>query len=183
MLPDDAHTTPLPKLVAANPYATFAKVAAILHPSARPAPSIHPTAQIDATAKVAQSASIGAFAVIGADATIGERVVIEAQCVIGESSTLGDDVVLHAGAILYPRTVVGERSTIHGGAVIGADGFGMAEEAGRWVRIPQIGRVAYTVDPRRTFTIEGAARQNGDGFLITAYPTDAVKEGESVWPK
>ncbi len=28
------------------------------------------------------------------------------------------------------------------------------------------------------------ARQlNGDGFLITAYPTDAVKEGQLVWPK
>ena len=28
-----------------------------------------------------------------------------------------------------------------------------------------------------------AKRLNGDGFLITAYPTDAVKEGEMVWPK
>ena len=28
------------------------------------------------------------------------------------------------------------------------------------------------------------ARQlNGDGFLITAYPTDAVKEGVRVWPR
>jgi hypothetical protein len=24
---------------------------------------------------------------------------------------------------------------------------------------------------------------NGDGFLITAYPTDAIKEGERIWPK
>ena len=143
---DDAQTTTLPKLVAANPYATFAKVAAILHPGVRPAPSIHPTAQIDATANVAQSVSIGACAVIGAHATIGERVVIEAQCVIGEGSTLANDVILHAGVILYPRTVVGERSTIHGGAVIGADGFGMAEEDGRWVRIPQIGRVIIGAD-------------------------------------
>ncbi len=28
-----------------------------------------------------------------------------------------------------------------------------------------------------------AKRLNGDGFLITAYPTDAIKEGEQVWPK
>jgi hypothetical protein len=28
------------------------------------------------------------------------------------------------------------------------------------------------------------ARQlNGDGFLITTYPTDAIKEGVRVWPK
>jgi hypothetical protein len=28
-----------------------------------------------------------------------------------------------------------------------------------------------------------AKRTNGEGFLITAYPTDAIKEGEKVWPK
>jgi len=26
-------------------------------------------------------------------------------------------------------------------------------------------------------------RLDGEGFLITAYPTDAIKEGELVWPK
>ncbi len=26
-------------------------------------------------------------------------------------------------------------------------------------------------------------RLDGEGFLITAYPTDAVKEGERIWPK
>ena len=28
-----------------------------------------------------------------------------------------------------------------------------------------------------------ARRLNGDGFLITSYPTDVVKEGERIWPK
>jgi len=28
-----------------------------------------------------------------------------------------------------------------------------------------------------------AKRLNGDGFLITTYPTDAIKEGEQVWHK
>jgi hypothetical protein len=27
-----------------------------------------------------------------------------------------------------------------------------------------------------------ARRLNGDGFLITAYQTDAIKEGEKLWP-
>lgn len=26
-------------------------------------------------------------------------------------------------------------------------------------------------------------RLNGDGFLITAYPTDAIKEGDRIWPE
>lgn len=28
-----------------------------------------------------------------------------------------------------------------------------------------------------------ARKLNGDGFLITAYQTDAIKEGELIWPK
>ena len=28
-----------------------------------------------------------------------------------------------------------------------------------------------------------AKRLNGDGFVITVYPTDAIKEGETVWRK
>jgi hypothetical protein len=26
-------------------------------------------------------------------------------------------------------------------------------------------------------------RLNGEGFLITTYPTDTIKEGEHIWPK
>jgi hypothetical protein len=26
-------------------------------------------------------------------------------------------------------------------------------------------------------------KQGRTGFLITAYPTDAIKEGEKIWPK
>jgi hypothetical protein len=26
-------------------------------------------------------------------------------------------------------------------------------------------------------------RLNGDGFLVTAYPTDTIKEGIQIWPK
>ena len=37
--------------------------------------------------------------------------------------------------------VIGDRVILHSGAVIGADGFGLAWEGGRWNKIPQIGRV------------------------------------------
>jgi UDP-3-O-[3-hydroxymyristoyl] glucosamine N-acyltransferase len=42
--------------------------------------------------------------------------------------------------------VIGPRTIIHTGAVIGADGFGMAEEGGRWLKIPQVGRVVIGAD-------------------------------------
>ena len=144
--PSEAGATPLPKLVDPNPYAVFARVAAILHPAERRAPSLHPSPQVDPTARIAKSAAIGACAVVGARATIGEGAVVGPNAVIGDDAAIGDDTAVHAGAILYPRTVVGPRSTIYSGAVIGADGFGIAEDAGRWVRVPQIGRVVIGAD-------------------------------------
>ncbi len=138
--PSDASATALPKLIAANPYATYARVAAILHPAHAPTPGVHLGAAIAASAHVSASATIAAQAVIGERATIGERVYIGAGTVIGDDCDVGDDCVLHARVVLYAHTRVGARTIIHSGAVIGADGFGMAEEGGRWLKVPQIGR-------------------------------------------
>jgi UDP-3-O-[3-hydroxymyristoyl] glucosamine N-acyltransferase len=136
----------LPRLVTRNPYATYAKVAAVLHPATAALPGIHPSAVVDPRAHVAATASIGPLAVIGRDAVIGERVRIGPGCVIGESAAIGEDGWLYANVTVYPRCVIGARAMIHGGAVIGADGFGMAEEAGRWLKIPQLGRVVIGAD-------------------------------------
>ena len=141
MRPDDAALTTLPCLVDANPYLVFAKVAAALHPMRVPAPAVHPSATVAPTARVAASAAIGAGAALGDGVTIGERVSVGALCAIGAGTSLADDVILHANVTLYPRTAIGPRTIVHSGAVIGADGFGMAEEGGRWIKIPQIGRV------------------------------------------
>ena len=138
--PSDAPATALPKLVAANPYATYARVAAILHPARAATPGVHPTASIAAGARVAASAAVEAYAVIGERTTIGERAQVGAGTVIGGDCSLGDDCVLHARVVLYAHTQVGARTIIHSGAVIGADGFGMAEEGERWLKVPQIGR-------------------------------------------
>ena len=92
--------------------------------------------------RVAASASIGAYAVIGAARAIGERAVIGAHGVIGDDASIGDDVVLDPRRHRLCRTASSARARIvHSGAVIGADGFGMADEGGRWLKIPQIGRV------------------------------------------
>lgn len=144
--PVDAPATALPKLVAANPYAAYAQVAAMLYPARPPVPGIHPTAVIAVSARVSASAAVGAQAVIGEHARIGERTAIGAGTVIGEDSTVGDDCLLHAGVMIYPCTVIGARTIIHSGAVIGADGFGMAEHQGRWIKVPQLGRVLIGAD-------------------------------------
>ena len=139
--PADAGATALPKLVSANPYATFARVAQLLQPAAPITPGVAAGAMVDRTAHVAATASIGPFAVVEAGARIGERVRVGAHCVIGRDCTIGDDSELKPRVTLYARTVLGRRALVHSGAVLGADGFGMAEEDGRWIRIPQAGRV------------------------------------------
>ena len=144
--PELAGDTPLPKLLSESPYATYAKVAVILHPPEPLKPGAHPSAVVDSRARVATSAAIGAHAVIGAQAIIGERARIEAGSVVGDGASIGDDAVLHANVTIYDRCVVGPRCILHSGVVIGADGFGMAEEQGRWLKIPQIGRVVIGAD-------------------------------------
>jgi UDP-3-O-[3-hydroxymyristoyl] glucosamine N-acyltransferase len=139
--PDDAGSTSLPKLVSANPYVTYAKVAALLHPEAVPAPGVHASAIVDPSACVAAEASIGAHVVVGARTSIAAGASVGPGCVIGDDASIGERTVLHANVVVYPRCVIGARTVVHAGAVIGADGFGMAEDGGRWLRIPQIGRV------------------------------------------
>ena len=41
----------------------------------------------------------------------------------------------------------------------------------------------YRLERPGRWTCAVARRLNGDGFLITAYPTDAIKEGERIWSK
>jgi UDP-3-O-[3-hydroxymyristoyl] glucosamine N-acyltransferase len=144
--PGDAQATALPKLVTTNPYAAYARVAAILHPARAPLPGVHPTAVVAGSARVAPSAAIGAHAVIGERTRVGERAEVGAGTVVGEDCSLDDDCLLHPRVVVYPRSSIGPRTIVHSGAVIGADGFGMAEQDGRWLKIPQLGRVVVGAD-------------------------------------
>src|SRR5882724_5447392 len=133
--------TALPRIVCKNPYAYYARVAALVNPEATPQPGIHPQAAVRAGARLAASASVGACTVIEEGAQIGEGAVIGANCFVGRGARIGKRTRLHAHATVYHECVIGDRVIIHSGAVIGADGFGMAMDEGRWLKTPQIGRV------------------------------------------
>jgi UDP-3-O-[3-hydroxymyristoyl] glucosamine N-acyltransferase len=137
----DREGCPTACLVHERPYATYARIAAYLHPSPAPTAGVHPSAVIAPSARVASSAEVGAGAVIGAGCTIGE------SAVVGPGSVLGVNVAIGAGSRLVARVTVldgvriGVRCILQPGAVIGADGFGFAPDAGVWVKIPQLGSV------------------------------------------
>jgi len=131
---------PVPALVSPNPYATFAR-ATLLIP---PAPTLRgrdPSAVVAAGAEIDESARICANAVVGEDARIGARVYIGPGCVLEEGVSVGDDSRLTAGVTLCGQVRVGRRALVHPGVVIGADGFGIANDQGVWVKVPQIGGV------------------------------------------
>ena len=54
---------------------------------------------------------------------------------------IGDESCLYPRVVVYDGCRIGERAVVHSGVVIGADGFGLARDEGRWLKIPQIGGV------------------------------------------
>ncbi len=137
----DAELTQRPRIVAANPYAYFARLSAFLNPLREYMPGIHPSAVIEAGAQVAPDAHIGANVWVGAGARIGARAVVMANCSIGEDAVLGEHTRLYPNVNVYYGCQLGAHVIVHAGAVIGSDGFGIAWDDGRWLKIPQIGRV------------------------------------------
>jgi len=129
------------RLVCRDPYAYFARVSALLNPPAAVVAGIHPLAVVHPTARVANSACVGPFVAIGAGTEVGDRTLVGANCTLGDNVRIGSDCRLHSGVSIYHDCIVGDRVILHSGVIIGADGFGLAWDGGRWHKIPQIGRV------------------------------------------
>lgn len=131
------------RIVTANPYAYFARAAqyfAGLHAHVAPV-GIHPSAAVDPTAQIAASASIGPFVTVEAGAVIEEGCVVDAGCFIGRDTHLGANTHFYPRVSFLAGCRIGARGIIHSGAVIGADGFGFANEGGVYIKIPQTGAV------------------------------------------
>lgn len=137
----DAEATTLPRIICDNPYAYFAKVSALLNPPEHLPPGIHPSAVIGEGAQIDASVHIGAHVSIGGDVKIGAGSIVMAGCSVGSNTVIGSNARLYPNVVIYHNCVIGNNLIAHAGAVIGSDGFGNAMENGRWLKIPQIGRV------------------------------------------
>ena len=137
---------PVAALVCRNPHATFARIAALLHPLPAPVPGIHPSAIVDPAAQIDASASIGALAVVGAAAVVGPRCQVGPHCILEPGATLGADVQLIARVFVGGSVTIGPRCILHPGAVVGSDGFGNARDDSGWVKVPQLGGVRIGAD-------------------------------------
>jgi UDP-3-O-[3-hydroxymyristoyl] glucosamine N-acyltransferase len=149
----------LPCIVTDNPYAYFAKVSALLNPTQAIAQGIHSTAVLEKSAHIHATCAVAANVVIGVNASLAEGVEIGAGCFIGDQVIIGKNTRLASNVTIYSACIIGANVNIAAGAVIGADGFGYANQAGAWVKIPQVGRVviADNVDIGANTTIDRGA--------------------------
>ena len=141
MRASDAEDYPGNALLADDPYVAFAKIAALFDPKPPLQPGIHATAVIEPSAQVHPAAQIGPFVCIGARSRVSAGAMLGPGCIIGEDCEIGEGCELVARVTLVKRVRLGKRVLVHPGAVLGADGFGLAMDAGRWIKVPQQGGV------------------------------------------
>ena len=127
-------------LPTAEPYAGWARVAALFYPQPAAQPGVHASAVVDPAARVDATAEIGPLAVIGAGAEIGPRCRIGPGAVIGEGVVLGADCRIGALASLS-HALLGQRVYVYPGARIGQEGFGFATTPAGFLTVPQLGSV------------------------------------------
>ena len=139
--PADAEDCPVAAILHDDPYACYARMAALIHPLPSFAPGVHASAVVDTSATVASSAHLGPNVVVGERAEIGENVYVGPGTVIGPDCTIGDDSRLLANVTLARAVRMGKRGIVHPGAVLGSDGFGNAMTPDGWVKVPQVGGV------------------------------------------
>jgi UDP-3-O-[3-hydroxymyristoyl] glucosamine N-acyltransferase len=139
--PDEAAASPVPVLLSTNPYASYARVAALFDAVPARPPGIHPSAVVDPGASIDPAAHVGPLVVVGARSRVHAGAVLGPGCIVGEDCEVGEGSELVARVTLVRRVRLGRRVLVHPGAVLGADGFGIAPGPEGWTKVPQLGGV------------------------------------------
>jgi UDP-3-O-[3-hydroxymyristoyl] glucosamine N-acyltransferase len=117
----------------------------------RPAPirfdvGVHPSAVVSGEAKLGSEVIVMAHAVVEPGAEIGDRTVIYPGVYVGHDVSIGRDCRLYPNVVLRERVILKDRVILHAGTVIGADGFGYAEDGKRRLKQEQFGTVILEED-------------------------------------
>ncbi|HEY4251303.1 MAG TPA: UDP-3-O-(3-hydroxymyristoyl)glucosamine N-acyltransferase [Roseomonas sp.] len=127
-------------ILTTEPYAGWARVAALFHPLRPLHPGRHPTACVEDGARVDPTAQIGAYALVASGAEVGPRSWIGPYASVGEGVVIGADCRIGAHVSLC-YTIIGARVHLHPGARIGQQGFGFAATKDGFLTVPHLGRV------------------------------------------
>ena len=132
-------------IVTTEPYAGWARVAALFHPAPPRRPGVHPSAFIAEGACVDPSAEVGPFALVEVGAEVGARCRIGPYAAIGVGVVLGPECRIGTHASLS-HAVLGARVYVYPGARIGQEGFSFASTETGFLTVPHLGRVVLEDD-------------------------------------
>jgi len=158
----DADASPVAALVSEDPYACYARMAAVVCPPSTFEPGVDESAVVAPSAVVASSAHIAANAVVGEHSRIGENTYVGPGTVIGPDCVVGNDCRFIANVTLARKVEIGERGLFHPGVVLGSDGFGNALTPDGWIKVPQVGgvRIGDDVEIGANTTVDCGALDN-----------------------
>jgi UDP-3-O-[3-hydroxymyristoyl] glucosamine N-acyltransferase len=127
-------------ILTSEPYAGWARVAALFYPVPPVSPGIHPSAIVAEGALVDPSAEVGPLSVIETRAEIGPGCRIGPCAIVGTGVIVGRDCRIGAHVSLS-HALLGARVYVYPGARIGQEGFGFASTKDGFLSVPQLGRV------------------------------------------
>jgi len=139
---DDLKNCPTNALVSDAPYLVYAKIANYLYPAKQRSGYINEHAVIGQKSNIDKTSTISANVVIGDNVVIDAGTYVGPGCVIADNVRIGENTMLLANVTICHDATIGKNVILHPGVVIGADGFGLAQENGHWLKIPQIGSVS-----------------------------------------
>ena len=106
----------------------FAKISEIFKKEIEPRWGISPQAFIEDEVKIEEPCAIYPWVYIQKGAVIKKGAVLYPGVFVGAYAEIGEDTVIFPNAAIYPYTKIGKKCIIHAGVVVGADGFGFAQE-------------------------------------------------------
>jgi UDP-3-O-[3-hydroxymyristoyl] glucosamine N-acyltransferase len=126
---------------AENSYLALAKLLEFYQQMKPKKLGIMPQACVAKTATIGENVYIGEFVSVGEYAKIEDNVHLYPHVYVGDGVKIGKNTILYSGVKVYSECEIGHDTIIHAGAVIGADGFGFAQQEGDYFKVPQVGNV------------------------------------------
>ncbi|AXX92465.1 UDP-3-O-(3-hydroxymyristoyl)glucosamine N-acyltransferase [Malaciobacter molluscorum LMG 25693] len=120
-------------LICEEPYIALAKASKFFAPNLVEKEGIEPV--------IGENTTILPNVYLGKNTKIGKSCTIMAGAFIGDDVQIGDNTVIYPNVSIYRDCKIGSDCIIHSGTVIGSDGFGFANDNGKYVKIYQNGNV------------------------------------------
>lgn len=106
----------------------FAKLTEIFKEKLEPKWGVSSQAIIEEDVFIEEPCAIYPWVYIQKGVKVRKNVIIYPGVFIGAFSEIDENTVIYPNVVIYPYTKIGKNCIIHAGVIIGADGFGFAQE-------------------------------------------------------